>query len=45
MTGDREDDGVTMDAKMVARSFRYMRRKPTILTYQPPKGIYENSDK
>ena len=24
--------------KMVARSFRYMRRKPTIIAYQPPRG-------
>ena len=28
-----------MNAKMVARSFRYMRRKPTIMAYRTPTGI------
>ena len=26
------------DAKVVARTFRYMRRKPTIISYKPPEG-------
>jgi len=33
----REDDSLPANAKMVARSFRYMRRKPTIIAYKPPK--------
>ena len=27
-----------VDTKMIARSFRYMRRKPTIISYKPPEG-------
>lgn len=27
------------EAKIVARTFRYMRRKPTIISYKPPEGI------
>ena len=37
----REDDnstGLPANAKLVARNFRYMRRKPTIMAYKPPKG-------
>ena len=30
--------GLPANAKRVARNFRYMRRKPTIMAYQPPKG-------
>ncbi len=26
------------DTKIVARSFRYMRRVPTIISYKPPEG-------
>ena len=26
------------EAKIVARTFRYMRRKPTIISYKPPEG-------
>lgn len=36
--GEMREDEVSTDIKMVARSYRYMRRKPTILSYQPPKG-------
>ncbi|XP_023338172.1 NADPH oxidase 5 [Eurytemora carolleeae] len=35
--GEMREDEVSTDIKMVARSYRYMRRKPTILSYQPPK--------
>ena len=28
----------TSEAKIVARTFRYMRRKPTIIAYKPPEG-------
>ena len=28
------------EVKMVARSFRYMRRKPTIIAYKPPEGNF-----
>ena len=31
-------DDRTSETKRVARSFRYMRKKPTIIAYQPPKG-------
>lgn len=34
------EDTLPPNAKMVARSFRYMRRKPTIIAYKPPKGRY-----
>ena len=34
----REEDTLPANAKIVARSFRYMRRKPTIIAYKPPKG-------
>ena len=30
-----------VNAKMVARSFRYMRRKPTIMAYRAPTGEIE----
>lgn len=30
--------GVGQEAKIIARSFRYMRRKPTIISYKPPEG-------
>ena len=30
----------TSEAKIVARTFRYMRRKPTIIAYKPPEGKY-----
>ena len=34
----REEESLPANAKMVARNFRYMRRKPTIMAYKPPKG-------
>ncbi len=36
--GDHETSGNTTEVKMVARTFRYMRRKPTIIAYKPPQG-------
>ena len=30
------------NAKLVARNFRYMRRKPTIMAYKPPKGMFKS---
>ena len=30
--------GEEEDEQSVARSFRYMRRKPTIISYKPPEG-------
>ena len=37
-SGDHETSGNTTEVKMVARTFRYMRRKPTIIAYKPPQG-------
>ena len=34
-------DEPSTDAQMVARTFRYMRRKPTIISYKPPLGSNE----
>jgi hypothetical protein len=28
------------EPKTIARSFRYMRRKPTIISYKPPEGDF-----
>ena len=38
--GRDEDSAAQLpaNAKLVARNFRYMRRKPTIMAYKPPKG-------
>ena len=36
--GREDDGGLPANAKLVARNFRYMRRKPTIMAYKPPKG-------
>ena len=33
-----EDESLPVNAKQVARSFRYMRRKPTIMAYRTPAG-------
>ena len=32
------DTALPVNAKVVARSFRYMRRKPTIMAYRTPQG-------
>ncbi|XP_040570959.1 NADPH oxidase 5 isoform X2 [Lepeophtheirus salmonis] len=32
------------EIKLVSRSFRYMRRKPTIISYKPPEAIMEESE-
>jgi len=38
------EDTLPPNAKMVARSFRYMRRKPTIIAYKPPKETIVEED-
>ena len=43
MSGDVAESGpgpanLPANAKLVARNFRYMRRKPTIMAYKPPEG-------
>ena len=45
MPGSRDPDtaetpgtNLPANAKLVARNFRYMRRKPTIMAYKPPEG-------
>ena len=45
MSGSRDPEGaetpgtnLPANAKLVARNFRYMRRKPTIMAYKPPEG-------
>jgi len=37
-------DGLPTNAKLVARNFRYMRRKPTIMAYKPPKGTIQEEE-
>jgi hypothetical protein len=34
-----EEEALSKEAKTIARTFRYMRRKPTIISYKPPEGI------
>lgn len=39
-----EEGSLPVNAKMVARSFRYMRRKPTIMAYRAPTETIEEED-
>jgi len=39
-----EEGALPVNAKMVARSFRYMRRKPTIMAYRTPTETIEEED-
>ena len=37
-----EEEALSKEAKTIARSFRYMRRKPTIISYKPPEGKFQH---
>ena len=39
-SGDEDDESKGGNKRNVARTFRYMRKRPTIIFYKPPEGEF-----